>query len=326
MRLIALAAAAIAASAAAQPPAPAPSDTPMLIPPATVDNNLEVTGDTLEASKIDTRLAVDVSIAGQGPYRFLIDSGADRTVIGEGLAARLALPDAGQATLHDTAGAHQVTTVRLDGLTIGSGSAGSILAPALPERFIGAQGMLGIDSLAGQRMSMDFDAQTITVQDARLPEADRDGSNDVVVTARRQHGQLIIAEARAADVRLYAVIASGADVTIANSALRDRIFAGRRPPEAQKIMLTSVTGETVQADLIYLPELRLGGLIAQNVPVAFADAPPFALFGLAERPALLLGTDLLRSFRRVSLDFRNRRVRFTLRSESQRRLADSRVP
>ena len=62
-----------------------------------------------------------------------------------------------------------------------------------------------------------------------------------------------------------------------------------------------------------MPELQLGGVIVHDIPIAFADAPPFALFGLADRPALLLGTDLLRSFRRVSLDFRNRRVRFTLR-------------
>ena len=50
-----------------------------------------------------------------------------------------------------------------------------------------------------------------------------------------------------------------------------------------------------------------------NVPMAFVDAPPFALFGLARDPAIMLGTDVLQSFRRVSLDFRNRKVRFVLR-------------
>jgi hypothetical protein len=38
--------------------------------------------------------------------------------------------------------------------------------------------------------------------------------------------------------------------------------------------------------------------------VAFSDAPPFDLFGLSEQPALLLGTDVLKSFKRLSLDFR----------------------
>jgi hypothetical protein len=37
------------------------------------------------------------------------------------------------------------------------------------------------------------------------------------------------------------------------------------------------------------------------------------MFGLADEPALLLGSDVLEAFRRVSLDFRNRKVRFVLR-------------
>ena len=48
------------------------------------------------------------------------------------------------------------------------------------------------------------------------------------------------------------------------------------------------------------------------MPIAFADVPPFKLFGLADEPALLLGTDILETFRRVSLDFRARKVRFQL--------------
>jgi hypothetical protein len=51
-----------------------------------------------------------------------------------------------------------------------------------------------------------------------------------------------------------------------------------------------------------------------NVPVAFADIPPFEVFGLRDQPALLLGTDMMENFRKVSLDFKARKVRFQLRS------------
>ena len=51
----------------------------------------------------------------------------------------------------------------------------------------------------------------------------------------------------------------------------------------------------------------------RNVPMAFADVPPFAAFGLSSEPALLLGTDVMETFRRVSLDFRARKVRFQLK-------------
>ena len=54
-------------------------------------------------------------------------------------------------------------------------------------------------------------------------------------------------------------------------------------------------------------------MLLRDVPMAFADVPPFKLFGLSDEPALLLGTDILENFRRVSLDFRARKVRFQLR-------------
>ena len=60
-------------------------------------------------------------------------------------------------------------------------------------------------------------------------------------------------------------------------------------------------------------ELQIGPMTLYDVPIAFADVPPFAVFGLDEQPALLLGTDLMEHFRKVSLDFRERKVRFQLR-------------
>jgi hypothetical protein len=74
-----------------------------------------------------------------------------------------------------------------------------------------------------------------------------------------------------------------------------------------------VTGVSVKMQLARIDELQLGPVVLRDVPIAFADVPPFKVFGLANEPALLLGTDILETFRRVSLDFRARRVRFQLR-------------
>jgi hypothetical protein len=65
--------------------------------------------------------------------------------------------------------------------------------------------------------------------------------------------------------------------------------------------------------MVRVAELKLGPVELQNVEIAFADIPPFTVFGMTDRPALLLGTDLMETFRRVSLDFRARKVRFQLR-------------
>jgi hypothetical protein len=77
--------------------------------------------------------------------------------------------------------------------------------------------------------------------------------------------------------------------------------------------VAGVTGVGVDLQLARVAEIRLGSVILRDVPIAFAEVPPFAVFGLSDQPALLLGTDLMATFRKVSLDFRARKVRFQLR-------------
>jgi hypothetical protein len=290
---------------AAQAPAPP------TIPPATLDDQLEVEGESL-AARLARRLSVAVTINGQGPFRFTVDSGADRTVIGLSVAQALALPAGAPVLLHSTTGTATAQTVRIERLGIGSSVIDDIMAPALPEAYLGTQGLLGIDALADQRLQLDFDARRIVVQDSRRAPAPPPSDDEIVVTARRRNGQLILTEVRAGTLPLFAVIDSGSEVTVGNLALRDRLFRRKLPP-AQPVELIGVLGKSIVADSLVLPELSVGRVLLRGLPVCFYDAPPFALFGLADRPALLLGTDVLRSFARVGLDFRTRRVRFRLR-------------
>ncbi len=289
----------------------APPETFPTVPPASIDESLEITGESLDAEQKRSRLFLGVKVNGQGPFRFVVDSGADRSVVGAALAAKLALPSEGGGVLRSMAGNSQVSLVRIDTLAIGQSIIDGITAPALPERFIGAQGVIGIDALVDQRIMLDFDAKTVTIQDSRKPAPRLDG--EIVVTAQRRKGQLILTQASVDGSRTYAVIDTGSELTLGNRAMLLRTTHGRRVPEFQTISLVSVAGENFTAQLAIIPELRIGGVILQNVQVAFTDAPPFELFGLDQQPALLLGTDLLKSFKRLSLDFRNRKVRFTLR-------------
>jgi predicted aspartyl protease len=288
-----------------------PPPTPPTIPPATIDNSLEVTGEAIEAESLRSRLFVDVKINGTGPWRFLVDSGADRSVIGAALAARLKLPSESNVLLRGMAGSTTVSTVLIDELRIGTSAINAIVAPALPERFVGAQGIIGIDALADQRILLDFDAKKVTIQDSRKPQVSEPG--EIVVTARRHKGQLILTQVSVEGDRTYAVIDTGSELTLGNTAMLRRIGRRGRDEELREVVLQSVTGENFTAKVAVLPELRIGGVIMHNVTVAFTDAPPFDLFGLDKQPALLLGTDLLQNFKRLSLDFRNRKVRFTLR-------------
>jgi predicted aspartyl protease len=296
-----------AAAVAAQPAPPVAS----VIPLASIDNNLDIKGEALDAEAQKRRLFIDVKVNDAGPYRFLVDSGADRSVISTDLAGQLALPDAGSARLQSMAGQASVTLASVDRLALGRSEIGPLTTPVLAARHLGADGVIGIDALADQRLLLDFVKRTVTVQDSRRSEAAMDG--EIVVTARRRKGQLIITEASIRGRKVSAVIDTGSEVTTGNLALRRSLFGNRVPGAMQAITLISVTGQTLQAEAMVMNDVRIGGVLMNNVPIAFADAPPFALFGLADTPAIFLGSDLLNSFRRLGLDFKNRKVRFTLR-------------
>ncbi|HMI18454.1 MAG TPA: retroviral-like aspartic protease family protein [Sphingomonas sp.] len=278
---------------------------------AVIDDCLTVQGQQMAAHLLDSRMSISVKVNGYGPFRFLVDSGADRSVIGVALAKRLNLPAGENVRLNDVAGATDIGTFLVDDLKVGDSSTFAISAPGLPEQFLGAQGIVGVDALIDRRIMMDFQDNSITLEDARVPEKVEPG--EIVVVGHRRHGQLILTEVRVDGMPIYAVIDTGSDVTIGNFALMEKVAGSRHPPDRVSMILNSVTGRSTEATGLMLARIDIGALRIRNLRVAFADVAPFALFGLADRPALLLGTDALRGLRRMSLDFQQYRVRFQLR-------------
>ena len=305
--------AALAASGVAQTlPAPArpPASTLAPLPPAVIDNTLLIGGTDIAARKVDSRMTVAVQVDGHGPYRFVVDSGADTSALGLATARMLRLPAAPRIMLHGMTASDMVDRVATAELKVGDSTISSLALPVLKDEDLGAQGLLGIDALVEQRLMMDFEKHLITIEDAHRPAPRFD--DEVVVIARRRRGQLILTEARANDHPVDAVIDTGSEITIGNLALRNRLFKG-----SGKGLMTGqaigVTGVSMTMQLARLTELRIGPIVMRNVYIAFADVPPFAAFGLQDHPAMFLGTDLMTNFRRVSLDFRSRKVRFQLK-------------
>lgn len=280
------------------------------LPPAVIDDTLAIGGDDVDARKVETRLTVQVGVNGRGPYHFIVDSGADTSAVGIRIARQLQLPLGRPVLLNAMTARSIVDRVKVAELTLGPSTIRNLELPALREQDIGGQGMIGIDALVRQRLLMDFEKRLIRVEDASKPYKPLPG--EIVVTGKLQRGQLILTEVTAAGLRLDAVVDTGTEVTVGNLALRDRLIRKNRD-KFVTIPVTGVTGVTMNVQIARIRELRLGSVTLRDVPIAFADLPPFRVFGLADEPALLLGTDLLETFRRVSLDFRSRKVRFQLK-------------
>jgi len=279
------------------------------LPTAEFDGSLAIGGEEIEGRKLRSRMTVQVEVNGAGPFRFVVDSGADTSVVGTKVAEALALPMGEPAVLGGITEVALVDRVLVDSLTLGQTTVTDLELPVLREGDIGAQGMIGLDALIEQRLLLDFDERTISVDDMETPLATY--SDEIVVRAKLQRGQLILTQVRANGIALDAVIDTGTEITIGNSLLREKLI--RRRQKFQEIEVIGVTGKSAKLELAVVRELKLGPIVLQRVPIAFADVPPFEVFGIGDKPALLLGTDLMENFRRVSLDFGERKLRFQLR-------------
>ena len=272
------------------------------------------------ALKLDraARMTVPVSIDGRGPFQFIVDTGAERTVISRELARELNLGQGKSARLHSMSEVASVATVVIPNLQVNSRIVSGINAPALARLDLGASGLLGVDSLATQRVLFDSENQRMTVSSARRASEPRHEPGTIVVRAKRMLGRLILTDARADGQKIWAVIDTGSQVSVGNTALRRQLERRKRLGPTVPIELISVTGGKLQADYTVIRQMQIGGITVNDMPIAFVDAHPFKQLGLTQRPAMLLGMDALVLFDRVTVDFANRRVAFGLPDISSR--------
>lgn len=267
----------------------------------------------VELGALATRMTVPVSIAGAPPRPFVIDTGAERSVVSRQLAGRLGLSAGPQIRLTTMTGSSRVPTVVVPSLSVGPvRGRRAFNAPALEAAHLGAHGLLGVDQLQGHMVAIDFARQQMAVRPSRgvsRASVYRRDADEIVVVARSRMGQLIVTEAEFEGHRVTVVLDTGSQISMGNLALQRRL---RKIQLKGPIELTSVTGETLMVTYHIANNVRIGGVTMGGVPVAFADVPPFAHFGLQDRPALMLGMDALRAFRRVEIDFPARRVRFMM--------------
>lgn len=258
------------------------------------------------------RMTVPVHIAGQGPFALIIDTAATRTVIARDLADMLQLAPAGHVNVISLTGSTDEAMVTIPDLTFGTGRARDLRALALNGARLGARGILGLDALQGQKVVLDFVAQTLSVSARTRRAADDIASNEIVVNARRRLGELILADSTIDGERIDVIVDTGTQVSLGNEALRRLLLKDGRKYVMSPITMIGVTGGTLTADYTRADRLRIGQVALIGMPIAFADAYPFRKLRL-RRPALLLGMDALKMFARVTVDFANHRATFILR-------------
>ncbi len=263
----------------------------------------------------DSRLTVPVLLSGSGPYRFLVDTGADRTAVSSQLVAKLRLQSGASAALHSVSGVSTVSTVKVPHLELTRAPQTSIEAAVLDGANMGADGIVGVDVLRSQRVQFDFEKQTMTIVPSATPDF-RAEPGTIVVAAWRKNGRLVVTDASANGQHVTVVVDTGSEVSVGNRALRDRLRGRGLANGFQSVELQSVTGDKIIGDYMIISKLDIGGISLDHLAVVFTEAHTFKQLKLDKTPALLLGMNAIRAFRKVSIDFANRKFRVVLPEHS----------
>lgn len=263
-----------------------------------------------------TRMALPVSLNGAPATPFVLDTGAGRTVVSAELAEALRLPRGPDVLVHGITAAAMAPTVRIERFDMARRRFRDLAAPVFPRAALAADGLIGLDTLARFRLTLDIAARQVDLAPSG-PDVLPNGSastnpsrlSRVGEAARRgRFGQLILLAASADGIRTEAFVDSGAQYSIGNLALLRAV--GGEPTGLNPITLYGVTGQMLAAGAGQVSDLRLGRQSLGAAPLLFADLHAFRALDLVDRPALLIGADLLYRFREVTLDFGLSRMMF----------------
>jgi predicted aspartyl protease len=253
------------------------------------------------------RIVAQVEINGRGPFRFVLDTGANRSAMSAATAEALQLvPVEGDViSVHGVTGHATLPVVEVERLRVGELLFEKQRLPVLPSAvFAGTDGILGVDSLQDARIEVDFGKDRVTIRRSSGRRAER---GFLVVPAWLQRGGLLLVEGRVGRVPVKAILDTGAERTLGNEALRAALGQkALRPHEAVPTTVVGATPQLGQALSFEAPAIDIGGARLNNLTVSFGDLHVFNVWSMLEEPALLIGMDLLGTLEKFVVDYSRR--------------------
>jgi len=278
---------------------------------ASPDTATEIT--SLRTRSDSTLLAAEVKVNGR-PYRFIVDTGAERSVVADNLVNDLALPKVGRANVQGVIRSLVTDMVSVKQLDYGTFSKQDLVMPVIPRILLKADGYLGLDVINNTRVTFDFRHQELRVERSKSMFGPTPADSQIIVIrAPGKAGRLRSNQCVVDGVHATAFIDTGAEVTIGNRALQNRLKPDTHP-EMTPVSLFGVTGGEAVGRLVPIKQIKIEELLFTDGNIVISDAPNFDDWGLEDKPAILIGMDYLRQFASVAIDYRRREIRFELAS------------
>ena len=256
-------------------------------------------------------MVVELSVNDGGYTTGIIDTAATFPMIGADTARLAGLPELEEnPTLVDVLGVtgrQLYPVVQIDQLTVGNVRK-TDLRVALNTKFnvAGAANVLPANAFEGDVIDFDFENQRIMVYDGR---PDRSAYLLPSRMKLEEDDGLWFTEVRINGRKGRALIDTGSSVTYINSrfATDSRTTANEEKTQT----LQGATGGDQSLRVASARVFMMGDFRMSRVDILVTDPPLFEYLGLGEEPAMVLGLDLLSSFR-MQIDRRYNRLILSL--------------
>ncbi|MBL8267483.1 retroviral-like aspartic protease family protein [Steroidobacter sp.] len=254
------------------------------------------------------RWLVPTYVNGHGPYRFMVDTGASHCALATEVAVRLKLPPANAAnvSVHSTNGRSNASAVEVQALEVGSLRLARLTMPLIGEPNL--LGVIGANALIDKRLSVEVRAGRLVIDSS---------SNDdgAAVPVQQRFGGLLLANGKIDSLACKFIIDTGAQRSIGNLALARRLKLTIDSATTDPLIVRTPDAAVAATSVLPPLPIRIGADVVIDLSIACAQLPVFALWELAEEPAVLLGMDYFSQLSSFAVDYR----RSTLAVRQERR-------
>jgi hypothetical protein len=251
------------------------------------------------------QILVPVMVDGKGPFQFLVDTGANGSMISSRLvkALKLVLGQGVVERVEGVTGTEALPWVLIRRLQVGRIVKTDVRMPICTSPIMAhVDGILGMAGFGPVRIGVDFRHHRVSI-DRSSPGMLR-GFLDI--HAARTSGDLLMVPARVGGVEVEAVIDTGSPETLGNPALRNALLSGGG--RAATTPIYGVTQQVSTGTRAFAPPMILGPAEIEHVPIVYSDVPIFREWHLNSRPAVIIGMDVLSAVDSLVLDYPRARV------------------